>query len=233
MDALNVCKTNLQSYAKSGHEVNWYGGSVEQSTYRKAAVLIPLFIKNNNVHILLTRRSDKVKTHKGQISFPGGKMEDKDADIIETALRETHEEIGIAMDDVEVVSTWTPLIAKGGKDSFLAVYPVVGILKPDFQASTNDEVSEVFGVPLEFFLLEESHRQHHYHHGNTTLPIHYFSYEQGESTYYVWGITGNLCLKLAIVALRKLPMFELKTEVEQQDYHGFVNGNLKSHFGIL
>ena len=69
--------------------------------YKHAAVLIPLFFKEGEVHILFTKRTDKVETHKGQISFPGGMADETDDKLRETALRETWEEMGIESCDIQ------------------------------------------------------------------------------------------------------------------------------------
>jgi len=72
----------------------------------QSAVLVPIFQKQGQYHVLLTQRTDKVKEHKGEISFPGGACEEADGTLVNTALRESAEEIGLAAEAVEVLGSW-------------------------------------------------------------------------------------------------------------------------------
>lgn len=96
------------------------------SATRNSAVMITLFPDNNQTNTLLIKRPVYEGPHSGQVSFPGGKSDESDIDITHTALRETHEEIGIKPQDINVVGTLTPLFVPV---SNLMVYPIVGVLK--------------------------------------------------------------------------------------------------------
>src|SRR5512143_3716715 len=76
---------------------------IEHPPFSHAAVLVPLFKKEEDCHLLFTKRSDQVKHHKGEISFPGGVVDEEDLELVNTALREAHEEIGLKRNDVQVV----------------------------------------------------------------------------------------------------------------------------------
>ncbi|HWO93979.1 MAG TPA: CoA pyrophosphatase [Dehalococcoidia bacterium] len=111
-----------------------------------SAVLVPLYVESSRYHILFTKRSDHVEHHKGQISFPGGAQDPDDPDLLHTALRETHEEIGVDPADVEVL---------GQLDDFVTitnfrVRPYVGLIRrsPYEFIYNRHEVAEVLVVPV-------------------------------------------------------------------------------------
>ncbi|MEW5854293.1 MAG: CoA pyrophosphatase [Myxococcota bacterium] len=113
---------------------------------RDAAVLVPLLRKEDALHVLFTLRTEDVPTHKGQVAFPGGVREEDDADLIFTALREAHEEIGLHPSSVDVLGMGDDAISITG----LRVTPVVGWVPalPSLVLSPR-EIAEVFTVPLE------------------------------------------------------------------------------------
>ena len=112
-----------------------------------AAVLVPLFLEGGEPHAVFTRRRGDLRRHAGEISFPGGREDDTDRDLTHTALREAHEEIGLAPDDVEIVGALqpTPTIATG-----YSVYPFVGLIEPGLEWTLSArEVENVleFSIP--------------------------------------------------------------------------------------
>src|SRR5215212_6131072 len=112
-----------------------------------AAVLVPLYRDaDGELHAVFTRRRDDLRRHAGEISFPGGRQDDTDADKIQTALREAHEEIGLPPDAVEVIGALqpTPTIATD-----YAVYPFVGLIEPGMEwVLSPREVAEVLELSL-------------------------------------------------------------------------------------
>lgn len=238
MDKLELCRGNLMSYEKSGFDREFIRYTDHQlSITPKSAVLVPLFIKNDQIHVLLTRRSHSVGSHKGQVSFAGGKQDEQDSSIVETALREAQEEVGLDPKYVEVVSTWTPSWVGVGwsnsKRRFSLVYPVIAILKPGFTIhEDSDEVSEVFDVPLEFFLTSETHEYSKVWFDNKEVCFHIFRYlksldnvdesEQGKD-YEIWGFTGTTCMRTAVIVFGRLPSFTLVDGYEIKGLGGYIN----------
>lgn len=151
-----------------------------------AAVLVPIYRNNGVFHVLLTKRSDLVEHHKGEISFPGGKMDDTDADLLSCALRETAEEVGVNPEDVGVLGELDDFYTVA--TNFLVV-PFVGtITYPyDFHPSSR-EIDEVIGVPLEvFFDPDRRSEQTIVFRGE---PVEVISYRwQG---YNIWGATARI-----------------------------------------
>lgn len=111
-----------------------------------AAVLVPLFARDGELHAVLTRRRGDMRRHAGEISFPGGRQDDDEADLRATALREAEEEIGLPADAVELLGALqpTPTIATN-----YAVYPFVGLIEPGHAwVPSAAEVDEVLELPL-------------------------------------------------------------------------------------
>jgi len=156
---------------------------------RPAAVLIPLFWKDDELHILLTKRSKNLKHHAGQVSFPGGGFDESDVTIRQAAIRETEEEIGITPQYIEVVGYLEDLETNSG----FYVTPFVAILKEGFKIIKNiHEVSEVFSVPLSFFSNANNYRlQTALYKGK---KVKYYVYQYDE--YTIWGFTAEIIVKL-------------------------------------
>lgn len=192
---LNIInKDKLYSNLKSVLKTDLLPIDIWQATkgdeFRPAAVLVPMFWKNGEIHILLTKRSEKLKHHSGQVSFPGGGFEEADLTIRQAAIRETEEEIGIAHEYIDVVGYLDDVKTISG----FSVTPFVAILKDGYKLLINrDEVAEVFSVPLSFFI-DESNCQR-----KTALylgkKVNYYSYQHQNHT--IWGVTAEIIVKLA------------------------------------
>jgi 8-oxo-dGTP pyrophosphatase MutT (NUDIX family) len=150
-----------------------------------AGVLVPLFEKNGELHVILTKRTDVVEHHKGQISFPGGTKDKTDADIIDTALREAGEEIGIEKNSVEILGVLDDFCTPSG----FCITPVVGFVHslPSFSLNAA-EVSEVFDVPLSFILDPRNERIEQRTLQDGVKTIYYYNYGQ----YEIWGATAAI-----------------------------------------
>lgn len=111
-----------------------------------ASVLVPLFIRDGKVQVLLTVRSKHLRSHAGLVAFPGGHMDEDDQSVISTALREAEEETGLPAKDVDVIAVLPPSFVRPNK--FVSL--VVGIIPSDFEPKMNEaEVSKIFSLPLE------------------------------------------------------------------------------------
>lgn len=159
---------------------------------RPAAVLVPLVKRDDGLHVILTRRTDHLSDHAGQISFPGGRQEQFDATIEETALRETEEEIGLARHHIELIGRIDDYYTVTGYQ----VTPVIGLVTPPFDLVPDDhEVAEVFEVPLEFILNPSNQKLQ-------TVTFEgarrrYFAIPYRE--YYIWGATAGMLVNFSEV----------------------------------
>jgi 8-oxo-dGTP pyrophosphatase MutT (NUDIX family) len=152
-----------------------------------AAVLIPLFSDNGEYKILFTKRSTHVKTHKGQISFPGGVVEETDRSLQETALREAYEEIGLLKEDVKILGQaddTNTVVSDFVVHSFVGVIPY----PYDFTISP-DEVDRIIEVPFKVFLDNDpQYRQNSAEFEGVTYPGSAFKYK-GD---VIWGATARI-----------------------------------------
>ncbi len=157
---------------------------------KPAAVLVPIIDYPDEPAVLLTRRTAHLKAHAGQIAFPGGRVEEDDADVIATALRETEEETGITRDWIEPAGILDIYETSTG----FAVTPVLGFLAPGFPLAPDPgEVSEVFEVPLSFVMNPANHVCHSgWKHGRRRQ---WYAMPYGE--YYIWGATAGMLVNLS------------------------------------
>lgn len=154
-----------------------------------AAVLFPIVRRADGDTVLLTQRTAHLRDHGGQVSFPGGRVEPDDQSPLDTALRETEEEIGLARRYVEVIG-YLPEYRTG---TGFRVIPVVGVVSPPFELHPDPfEVAEIFEVPLAF-LLDESNHQRHSVHLRGALR-HYYAMPYGD--YFIWGATAGMIRSL-------------------------------------
>ncbi len=152
--------------------------------YKSAAVLIALVEREEGVNVLLTRRSDTLRRHAGQIAFPGGRGEPGEAPW-QTALREAEEEIGLDRDKVSLIGMSTPFRLQTGYD----VTPVVGFVQGAFQAEANpDEVAEVFEAPFAF-LMDPANYERRFREG-PGQPRWYYAITHGD--HVIWGATAAM-----------------------------------------
>ena len=160
---------------------------------RPAAVLVPLVLhenRKNNLNVLFTRRTDHLHHHPGQISFPGGGMEEGDSSAEETAVREAEEEIGLAPERVELIGRLPDYLTGTG----FRVTPVVGLLHPPIKLKLDGfEVAEAFEVPLAHFLDPVNHQRHNIRiNGGEIRQFHAMPY----GDYFIWGATAGMLMTL-------------------------------------
>ena len=174
-----IQRFQMQSLPVSAHKFRY------QQQLKNAAVLIPILSYNNQLEVVLTKRASHLTHHPGQVSFPGGKVEKFDLDITATALRETHEEIGLEPSCIDVIGQLQPYQTISGYE----VTPIIAMVsnQKSYHIDKN-EVAEVFHVPLTHFL----HRKHHvqipvYHYGEQH-NVHFMPYKK----YNIWGATAAM-----------------------------------------
>lgn len=152
---------------------------------KDAAILMPLVERQGEVSLLLTKRADKLSSHSGQIAFPGGKVDADDAGPEAAALREAHEEVGLATDQVEILGRLPDYYTGSG----YKIAPIIGIMNANAVVKANpDEVDYIFEVPLSFLMNPDNHvRGSRIFEGRER---HFFEMPFGE--HYIWGITAGM-----------------------------------------
>ena len=152
---------------------------------RPAAVLVPLLQRPHELTVLLTRRAEHLRKHKGQISFPGGKRDADDASFAACALREAWEEVALPPGNVEVLGYLNDYPTGTG----YRITPVVGLVKPPAEFKCDPgEVAEIFEVPLALFLEAERFERKSLIRDGLNLP--FFEVNHGE--YRIWGATAGM-----------------------------------------
>jgi len=159
----------------------------QQPGYRHAGVLLPLLVEEGLCKVLLTKRTDRVEHHKGQISFPGGAVDKEDATIEETVLRETYEEIGLSREHIEILGRLDDVLTMA---SNYVVHPFVGrIIHMDDLVINRAEVERVVKVPLSLFHRASSEKRLYsveYEGAIYETP----AYEYGKDL--IWGATASM-----------------------------------------
>lgn len=171
--------------SRTGGRLPVRGSDLGLDDLRPAGVLIPIIERREALTVLLTQRAPDLKQHPGQVSFPGGGMEPQDPDIVATALRETHEEVGIEPALVDVAGCLRPMPTITG----YAVTPVVGLVDAGFRLQIDPvEVDTVFEVPLEFLMdpVNEEHSEREI--GGVVYPIITIHFDG----HRIWGATATI-----------------------------------------
>lgn len=162
---------------------------VPETSLVPAAVLVPIVERASGMTVLLTQRTAHLRDHAGQVSFPGGRCESRDATPIDTALRESHEEVGIETGQVEVLGTLPDHLTTTG----FRITPVVGIVAPPLNLRLDDfEVDEVFEVPLEFFLDAANYRRETVIVDGQRRSFWAVPWRG----YFIWGATASILVSL-------------------------------------
>jgi 8-oxo-dGTP pyrophosphatase MutT (NUDIX family) len=158
---------------------------------KRAAVLVPLVLRPEGLSVLLTQRTEHLSNHAGQVSFPGGRAEEYDSSPIETALRESEEEIGLQRRHVEIIGVLPDLVTGTG----YRITPVIGLLTPPFELTADpSEVAEIFEVPLAFLMDGVNHQRKSVQMPDRAERRRFYAMPyQG---YYIWGATAAMLRNL-------------------------------------
>lgn len=166
---------------------------------REAAVLVPMFVRNGQHYVLFTRRPETLRTHAGQISFPGGSRDASDETPLHAALRETHEEMGIEPSAVEVLG----MLDESPTITSFRIVPFVGVIPPDVVYRANAaEIAEILEVPLAHLLDRKTQRTERRFVRGAERDIYFYDY----GPHSIWGATARIVKNLFDVA-GDLPAF--------------------------
>ena len=181
-DALD--RTTIPPYGD--HSLNTWAISPDiLAAARDAAVLVGLVVRGNALQVLLTERTPHLRTHAGQIAFPGGKIDPDDESAAATALREAWEEIGLPAERVQVLGYLGAYLARTG----YRIVPVIARIDPPFELTLNpSEVVATFEVPLDHLMVASNHLLRTREWGGA--PRLFYAIEHGERT--IWGITAGI-----------------------------------------
>jgi len=157
---------------------------------KASAVLIPIVEREDMFSILLTKRSAQIKSHSGQVSFPGGRCDEGDLHAMATALREANEEINLPASHVEVIGAMEDYETVTG----FSVSPVVGFVNPNFEIIPEvSEVEDIFEVPLDFILDERNHIIENIMWKGAMRHYYVFPHDK----YKIWGATAAMLVRFA------------------------------------
>jgi 8-oxo-dGTP pyrophosphatase MutT (NUDIX family) len=168
-------------------------GSIPTGDFRLAAVLVPLFLREDELHVVLTKRTEHVRTHQGQVSFPGGGYEPSDGNLETTALREAEEEVGLRPGDVRLLGVLDDLPTN--VSGFLVRPFVAEVPHPYDFVHDVTEVDHVFTPPVSTFADPSRRREEIRERDGRRYPIYYYDVDGN----VVWGATARMLLQLVEV----------------------------------
>lgn len=157
-----------------------------------ASVLVPFIFEHDQWRLLFTQRTQEVNSHKGQISFPGGRCEKQDRTVLDTAIREAGEEIGLTPSNLRIFGELPKVSSIDG----YYIYPIVGqILEPfEFGIEVN-EVESVFSIPIDFLFDPDNWQEKDYQ--SASKPVHKVIFYRAYENRVIWGITARIIVDLA------------------------------------
>ena len=161
-----------------------------------AAVLLPIYYKHGQYYILFTKRTEKVKEHKGEMSFPGGAYQEGDGTLVNTALRECAEEIGLMTDDIEVLGELDDTVTL---TSGYIITPFVALIPSSYQFQVNrEEIEEIIEVPVSALLENDCLCKRAGILEGKVIDLYYYHYKEQ----VIWGATARILNQLlGVIAL--------------------------------
>jgi 8-oxo-dGTP pyrophosphatase MutT (NUDIX family) len=159
---------------------------IRETDRTRAAVLIPLYFKNNEYFIMFTRRTQNVSTHKGQISFPGGVRDRSDTSLLETALRESMEEVGITPNSVEIIGQLDDFLTHV---SYFVISPFIGLIPWPYQFTLSEsETAEIIHVPVSALLEKTCMSEGNEIVDDKLVPACFYTHNGN----IIWGATARI-----------------------------------------
>ena len=180
-----------------------------KSDLPKAAVLIAL-TDEENPEVNYTLRTNKVSSHQGEVSFPGGMQEESDTSLIITALRESEEEIGLPQNCVKILGSLDTMVSRFN----VSVTPFVGVIPGDVELnSSSEEIEACFRVPLSFLLKDKRYRNDEVNRNGETFYMPAYKY----SSYVIWGLTAMITVNFLNRALDAKIDMSLPSKIEGEE----------------
>ena len=180
-----------------------------KSDLPKAAVLIAL-TDEEHPEVIYTLRSNKVSSHQGEVSFPGGMQEESDSSLIMTALRESEEEIGLPQNCVKILGSLDTMVSRFN----VSVTPFVGVIPGDVELNTSsEEIEACFKVPLSFLLKDKRYRNDEVNRNGETFYMPAYKY----SSYVIWGLTAMITVNFLNRALDAKIDMSLPSKIEGEE----------------
>lgn len=159
---------------------------LEGEGLKRAAVLVPLYERDGELYLLLTKRTETLSRHRGEISFPGGGVKERDADLLATALREASEEVGIRPEDVEIVGALDDVVTVS---SGFVVTPFVGFIPYPYRFRVSEvEIAELIHLPLAVLQEPWRFRMEIRRREGREVPVYFYTY----GPYLIWGLTARI-----------------------------------------
>ena len=187
---------------KITEKIKGYSGRPPVEELRKAAVLIAL-TDSNEPELIYTLRSNKVGSHGGEVSFPGGMYEDVDKNLEHTALRESEEETGMDSSKVNILGPIDTVVSRYN----ISVTPYVGIVPENVSLNNkSEEIESCFKVPISFLLRDERHRNDEIKRDGDIFFMPAYQYD----SYIIWGLTAMMTVDFLNIALEA--KIDLKTK---------------------
>ncbi len=179
---------------------------IDHPPFSHAAVLVPLYQKEEDCHLLFTKRSDQVKYHKGEISFPGGMVDEEDRELIHTALREAYEEIGLKEEDVQIIGFLDDIITV----TEFIVTPSVGLFPYPYPFKISEiEIAELIEVPLSFLLEKDCFSEKEIVRMGQREWVYAYQYKD----HIIWGATARI-LKQFLDLISSPSIFQIRQGVD-------------------
>tara|TARA_B100000214_G_C23799656_1_gene549746 strand:+ start:230 stop:808 length:579 start_codon:yes stop_codon:yes gene_type:complete len=183
-------------------KIESYSGRPPVEELRKAAVLIAV-TESDNPELIYTLRSNKVGSHGGEVSFPGGMFEDEDITLENTALRESEEETGLDKSKVKIIGPIDTVVSRFN----ISVTPYIGVVPDNIVLNdSSEEIEACFRVPISFLLEDKRHRNDEIDRNGEKFFMPAYAYD----SYIIWGLTAMMTVDFLNVALEA--NIDLKTK---------------------